>query len=192
MAGRALAAAATAVVVVSLSGFRTATPLAAATGNDPAVMDEFVRIVTWVSDTYNTGPISIGTAPLPSKNTFAITQGWQIVFNTAYTTQPWRLSADMQRNVEAGWIPGGCTPVATVALHEAGHVIDNLRNRIGTRRVAAAYGDGESLWGQVSLYSFGDDAIFDPDEAVASAFQSVLCNGGTPVEQDMYWMLVNP
>jgi hypothetical protein len=173
------------VVVVSLSGFRTATPLAHA---DTSVMDEFTHTVNWVAESYGTGPIQIVSAPL-DPNTFAMTIGQQITLNTVYTDEA-RLASEIQRNVNVGWIPGGCSPAATVALHEAAHVIDNVNGRIGTQRVAATY--RLSLPGPISLYSFGEDGNLNAGEAVAAAFQSVLCNGGTESEQDMYWMLIQP
>jgi len=182
-------AAAVMVVVVSLSGFRTAAPLANA---QASVMDEFVQTVNWAAETYKTGPIPVSSGPLTDPSAFAMTVGRQIVLNSAYSDDPLRLFADIQSNINAGWIPAGCTPARTVALHEAAHVIDNTRGRIGTRRVAATFPKGNALRGKVSLYSYGRDGIFDADEAVASAFQSVLCNGGTDVEMDMYYMLVQP
>ena len=178
--------AAAVVVVVSLSGFRTATPLARA---DTSVMDVFVHTVNWVAESYGTGPIQTLVAPLPDPNTFAMTVGNQITLNSVYTDET-RLAAAIQYNVSIGWIPGGCSPAATVALHEAAHVIDNVNGRIGTRRVAATY--RLSLPGPISLYSYGEDGNLDAGEAVASAFQSVLCNGGTESERDMYYMLVQP
>ena len=188
MARRALVAAAT-VVVVSLSGFRTAAPLARA---NVAPLDEFVHTVNWVAETYGTGPIPISVGPLPQPTAFAMTMGQQVVLNSVYGADPQRLAAEVRYNIDLGWFPSGCSPMATVALHEAAHVIDNVRGRIGTKRVAATYQDPDDLRGAVSLYSFGEDGIFDPAEAVASAFQAVLCNGGTEVEQEMYWMLVQP
>jgi hypothetical protein len=172
-------------VVVSLSGFRTATPLAHA---EMPLMDEFVHTVNWVAESYGTGPIQVVVAPL-DPNTFAVTRGQQITLNTVYTDKA-RLASEIQRNVHIGWIPRGCSPVATVALHEAAHVIDNVNGRIGTRRVAATY--RLSLPGPISLYSFGERGELNAGEAVASAFQSVLCNGGTESEQDMYHMLTQP
>jgi hypothetical protein len=117
---------------------------------------------------------------------------FQVVLNSVYSADPQRLAAEVQYNVDIGWFPGGCSPIATVALHEAAHVIDNVRGRIGTNRVAATYQNPDELRGAISGYSFGADGAFNANEAVASAFQAVLCNGGTQVEQDMYWMLVQP
>lgn len=154
-------------------------------------MDEFVQTVNWAAETYKTGPISVTVAPLDA-STFAMTIGKRIVFNSSYSNDPLRLFAAIQNNVNAGWIPGGCTPARTVALHEAAHVIDNTRNRLGSRRVAATFPRGNALRGEVSRYSFGNNDVFNAEEAVASAFQSVLCNGGTAVEMDMYYMLVQP
>lgn len=156
-------------------------------------MDEFVHTVNWVAESYGTGPIQVLVAPLPDPNIFAMTMGRQITLNSVYTDRA-RLAAEIQRNVDAGWIPGGCSPAATVALHEAAHVIDNVKGGIGTKRVALTYrlsGD-ELLPGRISLYSFGEDGTLNAGEAVASAFQAVLCNGGTEAEQDMYWMLTQP
>ena len=182
-----------AVVVVSLSGFRTAAPLASASPADMSVMDEFVHTVNWVAESYGTGPIQTIVAPLPDPNTFAMTIGRQITLNSVYTDKA-RLAAEIQRNINAGWIPGGCSPAATVALHEAAHVIDNVKGGVGTNRVAATYrlSADELLPGRISLYSFGEGGNLNASEAVASAFQAVLCNGGTEVEQDMYWMLTQP
>lgn len=182
-----------AVVVVSLSGFRTAAPLASADPANMSVVDEFVHTVNWVAESYGTGPIRTLVAPLSDPNTFAMTVGRQITLNSTYTDEA-RLATEIQRNINARWIPGGCSPAATVALHEAAHVIDNTKGWVGTKRVAVTYrlSADELLPGQISLYSFGDDGTLNASEAVASAFQAVLCNGGTPAEQDMYWMLVQP
>lgn len=154
-----------------------------------SVMDEFVHTVSWVAESYGTGPIHILVAPLPDPNTFAMTVGQQITLNSVYTDEA-LLASEIQRNINSGWIPGGCSPAATVALHEAAHVIDNVNGRVGTRRVAATYRFSEP--GPISLYSFGEGGNLSAGEAVASAFQSVLCNGGTEAEQDMYWMLIQP
>ena len=175
---------AAAVMVVPLSSFWTAAPLANA---DMSIMDEFVHTVNWVAESYGTGPIQVTAAPM-DPNTFAMTKGQQITLNSVYTDEALLASA-IQRNVHSGWIPGGCSPAATVALHEAAHVIDNVNGRIGTRRVAATY--RLSLPGPISLYSFKDGNL-DAGEAVAAAFQAVLCNGGRESEQDMYWMLIQP
>ena len=179
------------VVVVSLSGFRTATPLASAdmSVRDMSVMDEFVHTVNWVAESYGTGPIQTVVAPLSDPNTFAMTVGQQITLNSAYTDKA-RLASAIQYNVNVGWIPGGCSPAATVALHEAAHVIDNVNGKIGTKRVAATY--RLKLPGEISGYSYSEGGDLNAGEAVASAFQSVLCNGGTEAEQDMYLMLVQP
>ncbi len=176
-------------VVVSLSGFRTAAPLARAEVSDMSVIDEFVHTVNWVAESYGTGPIQTVVAPLPDQNTFAIAVGQQITLNSVYTDRA-RLTSAIQHNIDVGWIPGGCTPAATVALHEAAHIIDNAKGKIGTRRVASTY--RLSLPGEISGYSYGEGGNLNAGEAVASAFQSVLCNGGTEAEQDMYWMLVQP
>lgn len=177
-------AAAVMVAVVPLSSFWTAAPLARA---DISLIDEFVHTVNWVAESYGTGPIQVVVAPL-DPDTFAMTKGQQITLNTVYTDAA-LLASVIQRNVNIGWIPGGCSPAATVALHEAAHVIDNVNGRIGTKRVAATY--RLSLPGPISLYSFKDGNL-DAGEAVASAFQAVLCNGGRESEQDMYWMLTQP
>ena len=166
-----------------------ATPLASADMSDMSVIDEFVHTVNWVADSYGTGPIQTLVAPLPDPNTFAMAMGRQITLNSVYTDKA-RLSEAIQQNVNSGWIPGGCSPAATVALHEAAHVIDNVKGKIGTKRVAATY--RLSLPGQISLYSYSEGGDLNAGEAVASAFQSVLCNGGTEAERDMYWMLVQP
>lgn len=178
------------VVVASLSGFRTAAPPAWAdvSVRDMSVMDEFVHTVNWVAESYGTGPIQTLVAPLPDPNTFAMTIGQQITLNSVYTDEA-LLASEIHRNISSGWIPGGCSPAATVALHEAAHVIDNVKGRVGTRRVAATYLFSQP--GAISLYSFKDGNL-NAGEAVASAFQSVLCNGGTESERDMYWMLVQP
>lgn len=184
-------AAAAVVVVVSLSGFRTAAPLASADapGVDASVINEFVHTVNWVAESYGTGPIQTVAAPLPDPNTFAMTVGQQITLNSVYIDKA-RLASAIQHNINIGWIPGGCSPVATVALHEAAHVIDNVNGKIGTKRVAATY--RLKLPGEISGYSYSDGGDLNAGEAVASAFQSVLCNGGTEAEQDMYLMLVQP
>lgn len=181
------------VVVVSLSGFRTAAPLATADIGGLSVVDAFVQTVNWVAESYKTGPIQVSVAPLPDANTFAMTVGRRITLNSTYTDEA-RLADAIQRNIASGWIPKGCSPAVTVALHEAAHVIDNTKRRLGTRRVAVTYrlNADDLLPGQVSDYSFGENGKLNAGEAVASAFQSVLCNGGTAVEQDMYWMLVQP
>jgi hypothetical protein len=180
------------MVVVSLSGFRTAAPLASAEvpAADMSVIDEFVHTVNWVAESYGTGPIQTVVAPLPDPNTFAIAMGQQITLNSVYTDKA-RLTSAIQHNIDVGWIPGGCSPAATVALHEAAHIIDNVNGKIGTKRVAATY--RLSLPGPISGYSYSSEGgNLNAGEAVASAFQSVLCNGGTEAEKDMYLMLVQP
>lgn len=179
---------AAAVAMVPLSIFWTAAPLA----NAETPVDEFVRTVNMAAERYHTGPIPVTVQPLADENTFAMTVGRKIVFNSSYANDPLRLFSAIQHNVNAGWIPPGCTPAITVALHEVAHVIDNVRGRLGSRRVAAAFPQGNALRGEVSRYSFGQNNVFNAEEAVASAFQSVLCNGGTDVEIDMYYMLVQP
>lgn len=155
-------------------------------------MSEFVHTVNWVAESYGTGPIPISVGPLPQPTAFAMTMGQQIVLNSVYGADPERFAAEVQYNVDIGWFPGGCSPMATVALHEAAHVIDNVQGGIGTKRVAATYPNPDELRGAISGYSFGAGGAFNANEAVASAFQAVLCNGGTQVEQEMYWMLVQP
>lgn len=158
--------------------------------DDAATMTEFIQTVNWVSDTYGTGTISVGTGWIGGSDVFAQTLGRRIVLNKVYSTNPDRLVVDVGRNVVLRWFPGGCSAVATVALHEAGHVVDYSRRGIATIRVAFTYGAGASLRGEVSQYSFGDDGVLDASEAVASAFQAVACNGGTAAERDIYRMLV--
>ena len=193
-----VALAAMTAAVVALSGFRTAPPLAAEPLVSPppessiAVMDEFVQTVNWAAETYKTGPILVTTERLADENTFAMTTGRRIVFNSSYSNNPLKLFSAIQRNVTDGWFPGGCSPARTVALHEAAHVIDNTRGRLGSRRVAANWRRGNALQDEVSRYSFNKDGSLNAEEAVASAFQSVLCNGGTNAEMDMYYMLVQP
>ena len=73
-----------------------------------------------------------------------------------------------------------------MTYHEAAHVIDVKKNRRPSDAVEKRYGTASGL--QLSGYSFSDGAL-NPVEALAEAVASTLCNGGSPLEQEMFKLL---
>lgn len=161
--------------------------------DNTAIMQEVANALADVELLFDTGPLHAYTGWIGTANTYAQAVGDGITVNKMWTTGTYQaLTAQLNADIAAGYHNGGCTPVRGMALHEAAHVINNMRGKAPVRRAQAAvgYGPRPDLFAELSGYSFNADGSVDAGEAIAEAFQAVMCGVGGPVEHALYDMLV--
>lgn len=112
-----------------------------------------------------------------------------IALNDYWTSNPAGLDASIRADVASGFHPplGNCSPVQLVMVHEAAHLLDALTGRTARAVVAQQLGGLTDL--PLRRYSFNEDGTLNPGEALATAYASVICNGGTELEQAMAGLL---
>lgn len=158
------------------------------------IMQEVADALADVELLFETGPLEARTGWVGAVTVFAVADGTGITINKAWSTRSYEWMAQhVNADIAAGYHNGGCTPIRTVALHEAGHVINNLRGGLPTMEAQAAVGyrPRPELRGELSGYSFNEDGSVNAGEAIAEAFQAVMCGSGGTVEQALYEMLVH-
>ena len=121
-------------------------------------------------------------------DTYATAGGETIIFNSVYTSSAPIIERMIITDVANGFHPdlGYCTPEQLLTYHEAAHVIDAKKNRRPSEAVEKRYRNALGL--RLSGYSFSGGAL-NPVEALAEAFAATLCNGGSPLEQEMFKLL---
>lgn len=158
------------------------------------IMQEVADTLADVELLFNTGPLHAYTGWIGPANSYAQAVGDGITINKVWSTGTYQaLTAQLNADITAGYHNGGCSPVRSMTLHEAAHVINNMRGNAPVRRARAAvgYGPRPDLFAELSGYSFHADGSVDTGEAIAEAFQAVVCGVGGPVEQALYDMLVS-
>lgn len=154
-----------------------------------ATMQEFVDVVGALEEKYGTGPIVIDTGYLGGPTVYAGADNAGITVNKwTSTSTPAQINAAVASDVASGYHNGGCDGVATIAVHETAHVIDQRRGFIGRARLAK---NAATMTGEIAGYSFNSDGSLNPAEAVAEAFQAVECGSASAVDYEIYRMLVN-
>lgn len=149
------------------------------------VYDAMLATVQYMIDKYHIAEVDVQMAPL-GEDVYGRSQGTLIEFNSTLVKNPALLEAHMAEDVAVGWIPGGCSPAQTVAIHESAHVLDYVTGKTAHNEAIAAYG-GQVV--ELSGYSFDQNGVVDLDEALANAMVAVECGTATPLEADLYRML---
>lgn len=158
------------------------------------IMQEVADALADVELLFGTGPLEARTGVVGAVTIYAVADGTGITINKAWSTRTYEWMAQhIEADIAAGYHNAGCTPIRTVALHEAAHVIDNLRGGMPSAQAQAAlgYGPRPELVGELSGYSFNDDGSVNAGEALAEAFQAAMCGSAGPAEMELYEMLVS-
>lgn len=158
------------------------------------IMQEVADALADVEVLFGTGPLEARTGMVGPATVFAVADGTGITINKAWSTRSYQWMADhVNADIAAGYHNGGCSPIRTVALHEAGHVISNLRGRKPEMlaQEVVGYGPRLDLQAELSGYSFNEDGSVDVAEAMAEAFQAAMCGSAGPAEMELYEMLVH-
>jgi hypothetical protein len=87
--------------------------------------------------------------------------------------------------VAAGFHPGGCDPVRLIAVHEFAHVLAYVHGDVAQEQIIAETAGGDFANG---LHDYGEANV---DEALATSFAAVVCGSQTPMEQQIYDILVS-
>jgi len=174
---------------LTLASILTAISLIAAPPSHATVYDEFFATVDYMAKKYGMGMVFVSQQVM-DPDTYAMTEGTSIWFNTLYLNDPDELYASMRSDVQHDFHPGwNCSAAQILGVHESAHVLDTLTGRSAWTEVRATYGDQvTSLYGQLSGYSF-QDGWLDISEALADAMVAVECDVPTPAESALYYML---
>jgi hypothetical protein len=156
--------------------------------DDPLVVARVIRAIERLAKEFpELDNVTVKSGHL-DLDTYATAGGSTIMFNSAYTYSARIIDRMIITDVAAGYHPdlGYCMPEQLIAYHEAAHIIDAKKNRRPSDAVAKRYGTATGL--QLSGYSYSGGAL-NPVEALAEAVASTLCNGGSPLEQEMFKLL---
>lgn len=155
-----------------------------------------MRIVNAVNDIARSYPILRGVLITDGHLEFGVyaatyVNNHHIVFSDELLSTPALLEMYVNSDIKAGYHPvlGHCTPEAMIAIHEAAHVIDFSESGKPHKILEGMYHTGTPKFPGLSGYSF-EPTGFNPVEALAEAFASVQCNGGTPIEKVLAGLLV--
>jgi hypothetical protein len=156
-------------------------------GDDPAITSSIVNSLAYLTWTFpELRDVAVDTESL-TDTSYAQAGDGKITFNTRYTGSASQLDAMIAQNAQIGFHPklGRCSGAQLLTFHEAAHIIDAAKGGVPSQALAALYGDGHDLRGQLSGYSF-KNGLLNPPEALAEGFASTLCNGGNAIERGIY------
>ncbi|WPH57629.2 hypothetical protein [Mycobacterium phage WXIN] len=152
--------------------------------DDPAIMHEFAGAVNHVAAEHpEVRGITVATIASGSLY-YAYAEPRKIVLNDLYSSSYEVVARSVEYDIAQRYHPplGHCTPVEYLGYHEAAHVLDIARGKVAREALSAKYGFGSTVRTALSGYSFDDDGILRPVEALAEAFAAVKCNGGNIAE----------
>jgi hypothetical protein len=161
--------------------------------DDVRIMQEVANALADVELLFGTGPLEARSGWVGDASTYAAAEGNGVTVNKAWSMGGYeRMAAAVNADVASGFHNSGCSPIRAIALHEAAHVINNERDKVPVGRVRSllGYGPRPDLRGELSGYSFDRWGVVNAGEALAEAFQAVMCKSAGSLEWQLYEMLV--
>lgn len=173
-----------------------AAPAAAAPVSNQLYSDdyatEFVSAIQEVAWEFNLPPIIVNSHNL-APGVYAQASPGVITVSRTMSTDPayWQSAFDYDQG-QGFHKSGNCSAQRYVGIHEVAHQIDFYDGVYKEKaQVAARFGDGEQLRGQISDYSYYPGGGLNTPEALAEAFTAVKCGVATPTEHELYRILVS-